>query len=442
METDDMMHSSRRRFLQASAVSAVALPALLMGCSKAAAPAATAAADAATAAGDSGAPASIMALQSVQAQVVPITDGERQTRLAKAQQLMGENKIDAIFVGGGTTLNYFIGMRWGNSERMTGMILPRSGDPIYVTPAFEHSRTLEQLKFGKDVRSWEEHESPYQRVAEILADLHISTGTLGIEEDVPYFRSAGIAAAAPQLTLVSATPITAGCRSIKSPAELALMQLANTNTLAVYHAVYKALEPGMTQQQVSALVNAAYARTGLVGGASVTVGKYSAQPHGSIEPQHLTDGTVVMMDGGCKADGYASDITRTVVLGTPSDKMKKVFDIVKNAQQAALEAARPGATMASVDAAARKVVVDGGYGPDYKYFSHRLGHGIGMDMHEWNYLVRGNERKLEPNMTFSNEPGIYIPEEFGVRLEDCMYIAEEGAHLFTPPSPSIEQPFG
>ncbi|MEO9080269.1 MAG: Xaa-Pro peptidase family protein, partial [Rhodanobacter sp.] len=431
METNDKLLASRRHFLHASAISAVALPTMLMGCSPNAPEAASPAGSQARA--DK---ASIAALQSVKSQVVPITDNERLERLAKAQKLMGENKIDAIFVGGGTTLSYFVGMHWRNTERMTGMVLPQSGDPIYVTPTFERSRTQEQLKFGKDVRSWEEHESPYQRVAEILSDLHISTGTLGIEEQVPYFRSTGIASGAPNLTLVSATPVIAGCRSIKSPAELALMQLANDATLAVYHAVYQALESGMTQYQVSELIAAAYARTGLAGDASVNIGKYSAQPHGSIEPQHIVDGTVIMLDGGCTADGYASDITRTMVLGSPSDKMKKVFDIVHQAQAAALAAARSGKTMESIDAAARKVVSDSGYGPDYKYFGHRLGHGIGMDRHEWYYLVRGNTRTLEPNMTFSDEPGIYIPEEFGVRLEDCMYIAEDGAHLFTKPSPS------
>jgi Xaa-Pro dipeptidase len=420
-----------------SAAGAVALPVVLAGCAKASSPAAPSI----EAAGGK-LPDSIAALQSAASRVVPITLTERQGRLAKAQRLMAEHKIDAILVGGGTTLDYFIGMRWGNSERLTCMILPKSGDPVYVTPEFERARTLEQVKFGHDVRAWDEHEDPYQRVAQVMADLHIATGTLGIEETVPFFRSRGIADALPNMTIVDARPVTAGCRSIKSPAELALMQLANDTTLAVYEAVWKALQPGMTQQDVSALIAAAYARTGLVGGASVNVGKYTALPHGSIEPQHLTDGTVVMLDGGCKAGGYTSDITRTLVLGTPSDKIRKVFDIVHKAQSGALAAARPGVSMESLDAVARKVVVDAGYGPDYTYFGHRLGHGIGMDMHEWNYLVRGNERLLAPNMTFSNEPGIYIPDEFGVRLEDCMYITEDGARLFTPQSPSIDQPFG
>jgi Xaa-Pro dipeptidase len=387
-------------------------------------------------------PPSIMALQPVTSKIVPITDDERRARLAKAQRLMAENKMDAVFVDGGTTINYFTGMRFGNSERLMGMVLPKSGDPVYITPAFEEARAHEQIKFGHDVRTWQEHEDPYRLVAQVMAEQHASTGTLGIEERVPFFRSAGIGAALPQARLVVATPVTAGCRAIKSPAELALMQIACDATLSVYHAVWAGLQPGMTQQHVSAWVDAAYKRLGVRGFASVNVGEFTAQPHGSIVPQHIVEGTPVMLDDGCYVEGYLSDLTRTFTLGKPSDKMKKVFDIVRDAQTAALKAARPGATMESVDAAARKVVVDAGYGPDYKYFSHRLGHGIGMDMHEWYYLVRGNKRQMQRNMTFSDEPGIYIAGEFGVRLEDDMHITEDGARWFTPQSPSLEHPFG
>jgi Xaa-Pro dipeptidase len=433
MTTDDnTMRPSRRRFLQTSALGAAALPAAMLGGT----------AMAQEGAGDSiKLPASIMALKPVQSQIVPITDDERRSRLARAQQLMGEHKMDAIFVGGGTTLYYFTGIRWGNSERTTGMLLPKSGDPIYVTPEFERGRTLERIRFGKDVRTWQEHESPYRLIAQIMDEQHASTGVLGIEDKVPFYRSTEIGKAMPHVKLVEATPVTAGCRSIKSPAELALMQVANNATLAVYKAIWEGLEPGMTQQQVSAWVDAAYTRQGLRGFASVNVGKYTAQPHGSDKPQHILEGTPVMLDDGCYVDGYMSDITRTFTLGKASDKMKKVFDIVRKAQQAALKAAHPGAAMESVDAAARKVVVDAGYGPDYKYFSHRLGHGIGMDMHEWYYLVRGNKRLIKPHMTFSDEPGIYIPGEFGVRLEDDMHITDDGARWFTPQSPSIEHPF-
>jgi Xaa-Pro dipeptidase len=220
------------------------------------------------------------------------------------------------------------------------------------------------------------------------------------------------------------------------------MQVACDTTLSVYRAVWEGLEPGMTQHQVSAWIDAAYQRMGLRGEASVNVGKYTAQPHGSNQPQHIVEGTPVMLDDGCYVEDYQSDLTRTFTLGKASDKMKRVFDLVRKAQQAALAAAHPGATMESVDAAARKVIVDAGYGPGYQYFSHRLGHGIGMDMHEWYYLVGGNTRKIEVGMTFSDEPGIYIPGEFGVRLEDDMQVTEAGTRWFTPQSPSIEQPFG
>jgi Xaa-Pro dipeptidase len=418
--------------LQASAVGAAAVPAMMLG--------GTALAAQETA--QPKLPPSIMALQPVTSKIVPITDDERRARLAKAQRLMAENKMDAVFVDGGTTINYFTGMRFGNSERLMGMVLPKSGDPVYITPAFEEARAHEQIKFGHDVRTWQEHEDPYRLVAQVMAEQHASTGTLGIEERVPFFRSAGIGAALPQARLVVATPVTAGCRAIKSPAELALMQIACDATLSVYHAVWAGLQPGMTQQHVSAWVDAAYKRLGVRGFASVNVGEFTAQPHGSIVPQHIVEGTPVMLDDGCYVEGYLSDLTRTFTLGKPSDKMRKVFDIVRDAQTAALKAARPGAAMESVDAAARKVVVDAGYGPDYKYFSHRLGHGIGMDMHEWYYLVRGNKRQMQRNMTFSDEPGIYIAGEFGVRLEDDMHITEDGARWFTPQSPSLEHPFG
>lgn len=429
----DVMHPGRRRFLQTSALGAAALPVAMLGGK---AVAAEAGADGARL------PASILALQPVKSQVVPISDDERRGRLARAQALMGQFGMDAIYVDGGTTLDYFTGMRWWTSERLMGMLLPRSGDPVYITPAFERTRALEQIRFGHDVRTWQENESPYALIAQVMREKRAGTGVLGIEEKVPFFRSSGIAEAMPQAKLVRATEVTAGCRAIKSPAELALMQVANNATLALYKAIYQGLEPGMTQRDIEAWVEAGYARMGLRGEASINVGTYTASPHGSREPQVIREGTPVMLDDGCFVEGYQSDITRTFTLGKASDKMKRVFDIVRKAQQAALAAARPGATMESVDAAARKVIVDAGYGPGYKYFSHRLGHGIGMDMHEWYYLVQGNTRRIETGMTFSDEPGIYIPGEFGVRLEDDMHVGGDGARWFTPQSPSIEHPFG
>lgn len=427
----DNTNPARRNFLRSSLIAgAAALPLSQIASAQAAANS------------DNALPESMRALKSVATQVVPIGNDERIARVAKAQRLMAEHGIDAVFIGAGSSLTYFTGMRWWDSERLTGVILPRKGEPVYVTPEFERVRTLEQIKLGNDVRGWQEDEDPYALVAKVLRDMGHATGTLGMEEAVPYFRAKGIADALPQAKVVPAWPVVSGCRRVKSAAELTLMKLANEATLAVYEAVWKALKPGMTEQDISGLLAMAYARTGLNGDASVNIGKYTASPHGSDKPQHLVEGTPIIFDGGCRAGGYTSDITRTVVLGQPDDEIRKVFDIVLKAQTAALNAARPGVAMGDVDAAARKVISDSGYGPDYRYFSHRLGHGIGLDMHEWDYLVRGNKHLLEPGMTFSDEPGIYIPDRFGVRLEDILYVTEDGAALMTPQSRSIDQPFG
>ena len=292
------------------------------------------------------------------------------------------------------------------------------------------------------MRVWQEDESPYTRVAQGLSDRGIASGTIGVEETMKFLFSDNLRKAAASATFTSATPVTAGCRMIKSHHEIDLMRLAAKATLAAYQATYRSMKVGMTQQEVADMVEAAHRKLGFNGGADVQVGAFSALPHGSIAPQKIREGTIVMMDGGCSAEGYDSDITRTFVLGKASDKMKQVFDIVHSAQSAALAAAKPGVEAGSVDAAARKVITDAGYGPDYKYFSHRLGHGMGMDGHEWPYLVRGNTTKLQPEMTFSDEPGIYIRGEFGLRLEDDMHITESGAELFTPQSLSLEDPFG
>jgi Xaa-Pro dipeptidase len=279
-------------------------------------------------------------------------------------------------------------------------------------------------------------------VAEGLRDLGISTGTLGIEEKTQYVFSDGIAKHVPAMQTASATPVTAGCRMIKSDNEIALMRLAAKVSITAYEAAYHALKVGMTQSDFEGLVESAHTQLGFHGGADVQVGAHSAAPHGSIAPQKIVEGTIVMMDGGCSVEGYASDITRTFVLGKPAPKMQQIFEIVYRAQSAALGAAKPGVECQSVDREARKVIVDAGYGPGFKYFTHRLGHGMGMDGHEWPYLVPGNTLPLRANMTFSDEPGIYLPGEFGVRIEDDMHILGDSAELFTPRSPSLEHPFG
>jgi Xaa-Pro dipeptidase len=391
-------------------------------------------------------PEAIAKLKSRKAEAQPITTAEREQRMERARQLMADNKIDSIMVTGGTSLVYFTNIHWWMSERLFAVILPVKGNPFYVCPAFEEDRAREQIAGGPggknaEVRTWQEDESPYQRIAEGLKDRNLTTGNMGMEETVRYVFSEGLGKAAPGLHLVSATPVTAGCRMIKSQHELQLMKLANEVTLAAYEAAYRSTKEGMTQNDFGAMVQAAHAQQGFEGSASIQVGENSALPHGSAKPQIIRQGTILLMDGGCKVEGYESDISRTVVLGKPNDKMKQVFDIVHKAQSAALAAAKPGVECQAVDAAARKVITDAGYGPDYKHFTHRVGHGIGMDGHEWPYLVRGNTLPLAPNMTFSDEPGIYIRGEFGVRLEDDMHITENGAELFTPQSKSLDEPF-
>ena len=369
----------------------------------------------------------------------------------RAKQLMGEQKLNAIILTGGTSLTYFTGIRWGLSERLFAVVIPRDGAPFVVCPAFEKDRSREQLALGplegSDVLTWQEDENPFERVAHGLKDRRVIAGRVGVEETTKFVFADSVGAAAPALRFVSASPVTAGCRMIKDAHEIELIRLAGQVTLKCYEAVFKALQPGMTQDEVSHLIDAGYERLGFPGHASVQVGEYTALPHGSITPQTIREGTIIMVDDGCTVEGYQSDITRTFVLGRATDKMKKIFDIVHQAQDAALKAARPGVPLESIDAAARKVIVEAGFGPGFKYFTHRVGHGLGLDIHEWPYLVKNNmfgwEKALtmKPGMVFSDEPGIYIPGEFGVRLEDDMYVTGNGAELFTPQSPDIENPF-
>jgi Xaa-Pro dipeptidase len=391
-------------------------------------------------------PAPIAALASMKDRARPITADERRGRVDKARRLMAQEKIDALMLCQGTSLVYFTNIRWSGSERLFTAVIPRAGRPFVVCPYFEEDRAREQLERGPfgsdaDVFTWHEHENPYALVAKGLRDRNLSAGRLGVEETIKFVFSDGVAQAAPAVKLVSGTPVTAGCRTVKDSHELALMRLAAEATWKAYKAAYESLEEGMTQEDFARLVSSAHAQLGFQGGAGVQVGEYSALPHGSIQPQVIREGSILLIDGGCSVEGYVSDISRTFVLGKPTAKMREVFAIERRAQDAALAAARPGVPCEAVDAAARKVITDAGYGPDYEYFTHRVGHGMGMDGHEWPYLVRGNTLPLAPGMTFSDEPGIYIRGEFGVRLEDDMVITETGAELFTTQSESLEKPF-
>ena len=426
---------SRRRFLQTGSLAAgigVGWPALIQS---------------AETDDDKSLPPAIAELRTLRGEAKPITVEERSERQEKARSLMRENNLSAILLPQGTSLNYFSGIRWEGGERLFAMVLPAKGNAFYVSPAFEEGRAREQIAQAPDgskpdVRVWQEDESPYTRVAQGLTDRGLASATIGVEETIKFVFSDNLKKAAPSAAFASATPVTAGCRMIKSRREIDLMRLASKVTLTAYEATYRSMTVGMTQRDVSGLLETAHRKLGFEGGADVQVGEFSSFPHGSVKPQVIREGTIVMIDGGCAVEGYQSDITRTFVLGKATDKMKQVFEIVHRAQSAARAAAKPEVEAGSVDAAARQAITDAGYGPDYKYFTHRLGHGIGMDGHEWPYLVRGNPTKLQPEMTFSDEPGIYIHGEFGIRLEDDMHIMEGRAELLTPQSPSLEDPFG
>jgi Xaa-Pro dipeptidase len=396
----------------------------------------------------------IAALPDLTGQARPFTNDERLARIERARQLMAESRIDAIILANNATSSvYFANIRLGGSERFWALVIPAKAKPFVVCPAFEEDRARELLVAGPfakdaDILTWQEDESPFALTVKGLRDREIATGAIGIDENMKFIFSDSLAKAGPQLHFVSAVPVTAGCRMIKDQHELDCIRLACRATLLVYRAVYQSLKEGMTTRDVHALIEAGYQRVGFPGEASLNIGEFTALPHGSRQPQTIREGTILMLDDGCAVEGYTSDITRTFVLGKATDKMKRVFDVVKQAQTAALAAARPGVSLANVDAAARKVIVDAGYGPGFKSFTHRVGHGIGMDMHEWPYLVKNDmfgwklNPVMQPNMVFSDEPGIYIRGEFGVRLEDDMHVAENGAELFTPQSPSLEDPFG
>jgi Xaa-Pro dipeptidase len=372
----------------------------------------------------------------------PITEEEHTRRLDRARALMALSDMDAIVLGPGSGLAYFTGTRWGLSERFFGLVLPRSGEPVWVTPAFERDRALERIRVGGDVRAWEEDRSPWYRVAQALEDRGVKAGRLGIEETMPYAFSDGIAQAVPAARLTSGTPVTAGCRMVKDDHELELMGQAAALTRRAHRAVFASLRVGTTVEEARAWCAAAHRRLGVEGGALVLFGADAAFPHGTATPRPLREGDVVLIDGGGRVEGYASDITRTGVFGAPpTDRQRQVWNLVRKAQAAAFAAARPGVECQEVDAAARRVIEDGGFGPGYRYLTHRLGHGIGLDGHEWPYLVRGSTTRLMPGMTFTDEPGIYLPGEMGIRHEDTLVVTEDGcANLGGAWSGSPEDP--
>ncbi|MHB8720137.1 MAG: M24 family metallopeptidase [Steroidobacteraceae bacterium] len=382
-------------------------------------------------------------LKSITADAKPISAAERRGRIAKLQTLMEQRKTAALLIEPGATLDYFTGIKWRRSERITLAIIPARGDAVVVTPAFEEPSVRETLQVGGDVRPWNEHESPFERILQGLRDRGGASGVVAVESTVRFFVVDGLRQASTAHSFVSADPLVRACRLIKSPAELALLQLANDVTIEALRRVHARVERGMNAADIAALMD----RTSDALGGSpefslVLLNEASAYPHGSIQAQTVREGSIVLMDCGCSVHGYQSDISRTWVVGAASARQRKVWNTVKRGQEIALETAKIGVPTGAIDDAVRRYYEREGWGPGYKLpgLSHRTGHGIGLDGHEPAYLVHGDATPLEAGMCFSDEPGIYIPGEFGVRLEDCWTMAESGPKLFTPLAKSLDEP--
>ena len=385
------------------------------------------------------------AMRNLAADAKPISAEERRSRVAKAGALMRANDIDAVLIEAGSSLVYFTGIHWWRSERLTGAVITREGEIAVVTPFFEEPSVRETLELDAQVLTWNEDEDPLALIGSWLGKRGLAKGKIGIEETVRYFAVDGLQHALPDAELVSANPVVRGCRMIKSPAELALMQVANDITLAAYRLMYRKIEAGMTPTDVGKLINGA---TVAMGGnpefALVLLGEASAYPHGTGKPQEVREGEVVLLDCGCNVHGYQSDISRSFVFGEANDEQRLVWNRMRKGQQIAFEAAQVGTEAGKVDDAVRAYYQTLGYGPGYKLpgTSHRTGHGIGLDGHEPVNLVHGETTKLAPGMCFSDEPGIYIPGDFGIRLEDCFYMTESGPRWFSTPPNSIDDPIG
>ena len=375
----------------------------------------------------------------------PIGQAERLQRIARARALMAKNGIGAVIVESGSSLDYLTGVEWHRSERLTAAVIPASGDPIIVTPFFESPSVSQTLAIPAEIRTWNEDEDPLKLVADFLRERGVAGAPVGFEETDRYFIVDRLQQQLPGVKAVSANPVVRALRLIKSPAELALMQAANDITLKAMRHAGERSRLGMTPADFGAAIDAA---TTVLGGspefALVLIDEASALPHGSNKPQIVKRGSTILFDCGCTVHGYQSDISRTFVFGAPSADQRKVWNQVHEGQQIAIRAARIGAPAGSVDDAVRAAYESWGYGPGYKLpgMSHRTGHGIGMDGHEPAYLVHGDMTPLAPGMCFSDEPGIYIPGKFGIRLEDCWHMTEAGPKFFSNPPPSIDRPFG
>jgi len=352
------------------------------------------------------------------------------------------NGIDAMFIEGSTNLKYFFNVSWWLSERIFGAIVNTAGSPVWICPAFEIERASEVIPQGHPIRTWEEHESAYELFGSIIKDLGLGSAKIGMGPMVRSFISEAIRRKLPS-NLVDGSDSINIVRAKKTEKELAFMDLANNITKRAYKYAFEHLESGMSTSELARYISTAHSEMGVQGSGGPQFGFTSAFPHGTRQRRDLNEGDIVLVDGGCSIEGFRSDVTRTIVYGTPTDRQKMVFDTVLKAQREALKAVRPGVTCGEIDRVARTVIEDAGFGPGYRYFAHRLGHGIGMDVHEYPYLVKDNDLKLEPGMTFSNEPGIYIYDEFGVRIEDCFVVTEDGGRMLGGMlTESIDRPFG
>jgi Xaa-Pro dipeptidase len=387
--------------------------------------------------------ASAAELKSMTADAKPISADERRARIAKLQNLMGRRKVAALLVEPGSSLEYFTGIRWHRSERITLAIIPAQGEVLVVTPAFEEPSVRETLEVGGDVRPWNEHESPTERIVQGLRDRGIASGMLAVEPTVRFFIVDGMRHLSNAYEMVSADTLVRACRLIKSPAELALMQTANNVTIQALRILHARVTRGMSSEEIGALMDRVTTELGAAPEFSlVLLNEASAYPHGSVQPQTVREGSIILMDCGCAVHGYQSDISRTWVFGQASARQRKVWNTVKRGQEIALETAKIGAPVGRIDDAVRSYYEREGWGPGYKLpgLSHRTGHGIGLDGHEPAYLVHGDVTPLEAGMCFSDEPGIYIPGEFGVRLEDCWVMTASGPKPFTPLAKSLDDP--
>src|SRR3990167_3541899 len=384
-------------------------------------------------------------LPNLAAKAVPIGTAERMARIAKAKALMAANDIGALLIEPGSSLIYFTGVEWWRSERLTAAVLTREGEVAIVTPFFEEPSVRESLGVEAEVLTWNEDENPLAVVAAWLGKRGLAKGKIGVEETVRYFAVDGLEKAMPGATVVNGAPVVRGCRMHKSPAEIALMQIANVITLAAYRHTAPRIEAGMTPAQIGAIMAAA---TRALGGKSefelILLGEASAYPHGSGKPQAVREGEVVLMDCGATVHGYQSDISRSFVYGKATLRQRQVWVQLRQGQDVAFAAAQLGTPAGAVDDAVRAYYAGLGWGPGYKLPgpSHRTGHGIGLDGHEPVNLVHGEKAPLAAGMCFSNEPGIYIPGEFGIRLEDCFHMTDAGPQWFSEPPPSIDRPFG